>query len=205
MKTTLTPTQVQHILRVMPLHWYKVYRFQWETGCRISEALNLTNDCVEFPLVRFREHRLPNGSMWRPKRPASVRSIRLSPHLEDLFDVNDIMPTRLVFFPKLVKPFTLRAALNALQTAATIALVHLGRAVGTHDIRRARIVQALAAGADPNTVARAVGHASLSTTIGYIIHTPMIAALPPTNAEAIDNPVVADWAATLRPKNWRKA
>lgn len=76
--------------------------------------------------------------------------------------------------------------------------------LGTHSFRRGRITQSLEAGADPNVVARAVGHASLHTTLGYVANAPILAQLPPSDQGAVPNPAAAHWAAVVRPKEWRK-
>ncbi len=210
-KTTMSREEVERVLKYVSGHWIDLFRFQWETACRIGEALHLTNECVDFPNVAFQEHKLPCGGIWKPKLPSSVRKLRLPPECETLVDTASRVPVEFVFYPSREKAPTLRAALNALQGAAEKAGVQvyhkrkgelIPRLVGTHDLRRARIAQALAAGADPNTVARAVGHASLHTTVQYVVDTPMLAALPSSFADAIDNPVVAEWAAAFRPKKW---
>lgn len=176
--------------------WRAVFHFLWATGARCGEALALTPDCVEarapgVVAIHIRPHELPNGRLWRPKRPASVRTI-ICP--------DGALPPDWGAGPYVFPGArTVDAACKALKRACARADVPYN---GTHGFRRGRIVQALAAGADPNTVATAVGHASLLTTLTYVHAGGLEAALPDPDAPAQANPPAAEWLKAARPKKW---
>lgn len=195
----MTAAEIDRVLENCSPHWRAVFRCALTLGARIGEVLALTTDCVEpgpggRVVVHVRPHTLPNGKEWRPKRPASVRSLLVEPTPE-LALAADAVGVHWVYD----KARTPRAAQLALKKACTLAGVPYN---GTHDFRRARIVQALAAGADPNSVASAVGHASLATTMQYVTTGGLVAELPPVDAPATPNPAAAEWLKPTRRKNW---
>lgn len=176
--------------------WRAVFRFLWATGARCGEALALTPDCVEeraagVVAIHIRPHVLPDGRAWRPKRPASVRTIVAAAACLPA----DWREGPYVF----AGARTVDAACKALKKACVEVGVPYN---GTHGFRRGRIVQALAAGADPNTVATAVGHASLLTTLTYVHAGGLEAALPDPDAPAQANPPASEWLKACRPKKW---
>lgn len=187
-----------------PTPWRELFLALAETGARYSEMAWLTRECVELrpgrSLVHIIEHSLPDGSTWRPKRPSSIRTVFVRSELLGVQKVDT--PTAYVFWPSSTSaPPTVRSANRRLSTAA--------RTLGlptptTHDFRRARIVQALAAGGDPNTVRAAVGHRSLTSTLVYLQDVPLLAELPPMDAESRVNPNVAQYQQVFRKRNWTR-
>jgi integrase len=212
MKTTLPIEKWLEIIHECPMPWCDVFRLQLESGCRVGEILNLTAECLDVDddgrcWIHVREHLVRaldgSGDTWRPKRPSSVRTVEVPKVWRGRFErAWDGSIGRLVFFPGQGKPPTISTALWHLRKAARRCGVT--EKVGTHDLRRVRITQALVAGADPVTVARAVGHASLRTTLGYIRSIPMRCALPSLDSGAATNAPAAAWKGLVTPKNWRK-
>lgn len=221
MKRTLTPAQIRALIAEAPVRYRALFEFLYVTGCRLGEALNLPVEClepnpgeVEGWFVHIRER-----PAWKPKRPASIRTITVPGNT-----VSELLRASLrgAEFRRsaqssegaIVAP-TPRSARNSLvfcdaptdrscqrawNRAAEAAGV--GWARGTHHARRARINQALAAGAPPTTVSEAAGHASLRTTIGYVARTGLQAELPAPDAPPVSNPPAAAWSAALNPRRW---
>lgn len=193
------------IVEQVPAPWGRLFSLLRYTGARYSEVANLTRECLRPApsggrdvFIDIKPHTLPDGTLWRPKRPASVRSLRV-PGALALAYLEGPDPGALIFWPGRPRPVSVRQANRELERVCT----RLGlRQVRTHDFRRARIAQALAAGADPNTVRAAVGHRSLATTVGYLRDVPVQGALPPLDAEAVDNPVAAQYVPLYRKKTW---
>lgn len=183
------------------MNWVGVFKLQAELGARIGEILALRAADVERApgdraIVRIQEHELPDGTVWRPKSPTAIRALLASPEWADLAET--LEPSALLFFPGLKRP-----------PSRQLALYHLRRVSGnrtlcTHDLRRARIVQSLKAGADPATVARAVGHRNLWTTLKYVVNIPLLCELPPQEAAEQSNGAASKWQAALQPTSWRK-
>jgi len=168
--------------------WGPLFRFLWESGARVGEALALTGAQCEATeagtTVRIEPHELPDGSTWRPKRPASIRSLRLPPRV-----VPSTLPCAYVFLPDRRPVFNVQVNRALARRCATLGLPRYT----SHDFRRYRITQALLAGAEPLQLSRAVGHASLKTTAGYVRHVPLLCELCPSDAEPVANPAAAAW------------
>lgn len=199
-RTRATLPQLLEVVRRAREPWGTLFGFLLETGARYGEAAALTWDQIEptscgHLRVKIEPHALPSGKWWRPKRPASVRSLLINPTI--------LSPTGtgpgLIFFPARKSPPS--------RSSVCEYLARLSRAlnfppVQTHDFRRARIAQALAAGADPNTVRAAVGHRTLLSTMAYLVDTPVQAALPPLDAGAVSNPLAQQYLPHFRPAGW---
>lgn len=183
------------------MNWAGAFRLQAELGARVGEVLALRAADIERSadgrsIVRIQEHEFPDGTVWRPKSPAAIRALLAGSEWADL--AATIAPESLLFFPTLPRP-----------PSRQLALYHLRRLSGnrtlcTHDLRRARIVQSLKAGADPATVARAVGHRNLWTTLKYVVNIPLLCELPPQEAAEQANGAATKWQAALQPASWRK-
>ena len=131
--------------------------------------------------------------LWRPKKPSSIRSIRTSMPLPALTGLD-----ALLWWPDRPYPPARSSIAHVLARASR----GLPVVVRSHDFRRCRIVQALAAGADPNTVRAAVGHRSLATTMGYVSGVPLEVALPALDAPAVANAPATAWRAVTGPSGW---
>ena len=195
----LDATDLRAIADATPPPWRDLLRLLLETGARYQEIATLTAAQVDPDGLRIEPHALPDGALWRPKRPSSVRKIRLPQHPELLARL--ARTPGLVLFPGRDRPLTVRSANRALATAA--------RTLGmprptTHDFRRARITQALAAGCDPNVVRATVGHRSLVTTVQYLRDVPVAGTLPSLDAAAADNPAAAQYLNLVRSGQWRQ-
>ena len=134
-------------------------------------------------------------ALWRPKRPASVRTVRTSIPLP--VPVPGGMDS-LLFWPDRSYPPARSSVREILRRASR----GLPVVVKSHDFRRCRIVQALAAGADPNSVRAAVGHRSLATTMGYVQGVPLLVALPALDAPAVANAPAGAWKAVTGRAGW---
>lgn len=203
-----TLADAQRVLAALPDPWDQLLGLLLETGGRYSEIAALTWECISFSesyaLLAIKPHRLPNGSEYKPKRPASVRSLRVALERAPGRLQNRREPkcgSSLVWWPERAAPVQARTANWQLARACS----RLGVArFSTHHLRHLRITQALAAGADPNSVRAAVGHRSLGTTIGYLRDVPVQGALPDLEAGAVPNPVAAQYLAFgARAKNWK--
>lgn len=197
-RPAFTSAQAQELATVDPV-WGRLWRFLWETGCRRGEALALTGAQLEprgddTTLVRIIEHALPDGTAWRPKRPASVRAILVPSTVAPA-----TMRMAYAFMPEIPRPVHAMRIKRALDAACDAC--GLPRA-GTHAFRRGRIVQGLLAGAEPVQLSRTVGHASLKSTIAYVVHVPILGALPPSDAPPVANPSVGAYATSQRRANW---
>jgi integrase len=205
-----TLAQLRALADASKAPWGPLFGFLLETGCRYGEAAALTwaqvdpGSAVGDPwVIRVEPHTLPDGSLWRPKRPASVRALEVAPAaICDLSRRNPGFSTvsGLVFFPSRQRPPARSAVSDYLRRTA--AKLGLPPGCGTHDFRRARIAQALAAGADPNTVAACVGHRSLRSTVVYLRDVPVRCALPPLGADEVANPAAQKYLGLSRPANW---
>lgn len=185
----------------------------WLTACRVGEAVALTRECVEARpggwAIFVRCHTLPDGRQWRPKRVASVRQVRItsssaSRQLSEIL-TDAVLVSRAPESPcKSIWPWGSPPSVRAVQKAwrRSCELLGLSEFSGTHALRRARISQALAAGAPPSTVSEAAGHASLTSTIVYLGHSGCELELPPPDAEPVPNPPASSWLAALRERSW---
>lgn len=190
------------VARETPAPWCQLFAALADTGARYSELAFLTWECVELredvARISIAEHTLPDGRLWRPKRPSSIRIV---------FTKRSNLPakgapTAFVYWPPATfAPPTVRSANRRLSTAAR--LLGLATPPTTHDFRRARIVHALAAGGDPNTVRAAVGHRSLASTLEYLRGVPLQAELPPLESPEVVNPAAAQYAQVFRKRNWK--
>jgi integrase len=192
--------QLQKVVDAADLPWRNVFRLCLESGCRVGEAMYATGNCfmaVSDGRCAFviEPHTLPDGSEWLPKRPSSVRKLVVPAGYSQysvrgsrlaFFDEDTVTRTRYRWFwKKALKAAGLRP------DEAT-----------THDLRRARIVQSLASGADPWTVARCVGHSSLATTVTYLRSVPLLMELPPIEAQAGTNVAAEQWRNVFTPNHW---
>lgn len=180
--------------------WYELAAVLLHTACRFGEAAHATPESLCPAGLRIEPHELRDGTLWRPKRPSAIRTVPLPPPLALRLRDMGRGPRSLLFWPHRVRPPHVRTFIDNLRTAARRAGVPPAK---SHDFRRARIVQALQAGWDPNTVRAAVGHRSLSTTLGYLEGVPIVASLPPVAAEADPNPAANAYLPYARPRNWR--
>jgi integrase len=211
LRLALSPEQIRALLEALPDRWRPVFEFQFELGCRVGEALNLTWNCIDIDkqIVHFRPHELPDGSWWQPKSDASIRDVKLgeaAPALDQLLALHDnptqflpnisdpVQASGLIFFPGRERPKSYRQAQAVYKEAAR--KVGL-KSSGTHDLRRARICQALASGVDPNYLAAAVGHASLKTTLVYAKRVAILTELPPSSAEPVVGAAVGAWKGVI--------
>jgi integrase len=175
-----------------------------ETGGRYMEIATLTPAQLGTDSIRIEPHFLPDGSWWRPKRPASTRSTIVScDMLEALREAARGLPEHaLIWWPEKESPTQSRTANYYLRKHC----LRLNLPVfSTHQLRRVRITQSLAAGADPNTVRAAVGHRSLITTVRYMQDVPVRGVLPSLDAEPAKDPVVSQYMFMARNKNWSTA
>lgn len=205
-------------INLKPSHWADLYHFQAETGCRVSEALALTWECVEIihgedyyipaenpagfctvrgrdtAIVRVQPHDLPDGSEWIPKRPASVRAMVVALEALRPAEGSSAPPGgSLVFFPGRDRPPSRQAAHKALKR------LH-GPEAKSHDFRRAFITRQLSEGVDPWTLARYVGHRSLRSMLPYLV-----SVNTPVALTCAGNALPAEhWKAALQSANWRK-
>lgn len=196
-------------------NWRALFLLMLDTAARYSEIAALTWEQVPKqsggisapsrprPLleIRIEPHLLPSGRLWRPKRPASIRSIKIGADARAAFRLVPQGPKRtLIFFPAKEEPTQSRTANYILENACLAVGV---APFSTHQLRRIRLTQALAAGADPNTVRAAAGHRSLSTTMRYLEDVPILAELPPLRAEPIGNPAAQGFLFLARPSQWK--
>lgn len=199
-KHGFTHAEASAIVALADPPWNHIFRLLWETGARLSEVTHLTVDCVQADngacVLEFKEHTLPDGSTWKPKRPASIRAVRVPP-----WPIPQVPPGTLLFFPGKPRPPRRPTALWFLRKALQRA--GLPTEYATHCFRRGRITQALEAGADPHVVSRAVGHGSLTTTFGYLTYNPLLTELPDPAALPAPNAAVSKWQSTYRPREWK--
>lgn len=189
---------VQRVIEACPEPWRKLFHTMLYTGARYMEIATLTPEQVGMDSIKIEPHTLPDGSLWRPKRPASVRSIVISHEFAASLYAS-AQPGQLIFFPNKERPTNARTANYFLEKFCK----KLGvRYFSTHQMRRVRITQALEAGANPHSVRAAVGHRSLMTTIKYMDDVPVRGELPNVDAEPVDDPVCAQYMFLTRRKNW---
>ena len=195
---------VQRVVSACTHPWHALFTTLLETGARYSEIATLTREQVGIDSIRIEPHVLPSGREWRPKRPASVRTLVVGGDLAA--SLAGMTASReagvLIFWPERAEPVQSRTANYMLKKHC----LRLGvPPFSTHQFRRVRIAQSLQAGGDPNTVRAAVGHRSLLTTIGYLRDVPVRGELPALGAEAVANPAVAQYMSMARSKNWSAA
>ncbi len=131
--------------------------------------------------------------------PAGAVTLEKGPGFDSKSSEGETCPRSLVFWPDRSTPLTSRSARRELKRACEIVGVPY---FATHQLRRLRITQSLAAGADPNTVRASVGHRGILTTLGYLRDVPVKCELPALSEKECANPVANQYLGLVRRKNW---
>lgn len=189
---------VRRVLAACPPEWQKLFGVMLETGARYMEIATLMPEQVGIDSLKIEPHFLPDGTWWKPKRPASLRTVIIRQDLAE--QLRSAEPGKLIFFPHKSYPTHAKTGNYFLQK--TCKTLHIPTFT-THQLRRVRITQALEAGANPHTVRAAVGHRSLLTTVAYMNDIPVRAELPCLEAEPVPDPAVSQYLSMTRAKNWR--
>jgi len=139
------------IMAVLPPHWQLFYQLLWETGIRVSEALQLNR------------HDLENTGIWvtRTKRKDHPHehlplSLGLYTRIRSWLELS---PRRAIW------PYTASAAWLALKKACAEAGVR--KSIHPHSFRHGLGTRARQAGYDIAIVQRLLGHASIRSTERY--------------------------------------
>ena len=195
------PELVERVIACAREPWRAIFELCGATGARINEIVNLSWSCVPEPgRVRIEEHEIL-GKAWRPKRPASVRELMVHPELlpvrpEDAGPADSIWGFSKPQHASAYRYYLCEACEAAGLDSCT---------VRSHDFRRLFVTKGLLAGAPPLLVSRAAGHASLKSTLRYIVNLPV--PLDVRKIVSYTSCTGANGASELQPlvtpKNWR--
>lgn len=133
-----------------------------ETGCRISEALNLTSDRIDLEAGTI------NFESLKKRRRGVYRAVPVSPDvLADLKRVHSLAPST----SKEVVPFKLWPWARMTAYRHVLTVMGAAKIKGPHatpkGLRHGFAIAALEAGVPINLVQRWMGHSSLATTAIY--------------------------------------
>ncbi len=171
-RITLTPEQVGKVVAATGDGYSPVIAFIAQTGCRVSEALGLVWADVDLGArtVRFERQLAPDGTRAPLKTRASRRRIDLPAEtVRSLAALKlaalDTRASALVFQSKVGRPnrHNLNRALYAACECAEVPKI------SAHGLRHAHGSALLAAGVDPATVAKRLGH-SLAVLLSTYAH-----------------------------------
>jgi integrase len=152
------------------------------TGLRIGEALGLQWPDVDWTRKLLRvEHKLkPNlGRGWRLEKPKTKTSVRFVPLVDEAIEVLEAQLARkirriepdFVFVDQLGEPWTqdsVRHHMELIGRKAGIKRDGPKALVTPHDLRRSAATFLHGQGVPLASIQHVLGHASISTTIGYI-------------------------------------
>ncbi|XUB23964.1 hypothetical protein IGK02_001178 [Enterococcus sp. MSG3327] len=171
----LNQHEIQLLLRELDLkqelNWDWFILLVSKTGLRFSEALALTPDDFDFfhqkiTITKTWNYRNSNGSFQPTKNTSSVRKIQMDWQLAMQFSqlVKDLEPDQPIFVKKRVFNSTVNNRLKVLCTNAKIPVITV------HSLRHTHASLLLFAGVSIASVAKRLGHSSMTTTQETYLH-----------------------------------
>lgn len=171
----LNQHEIQLLLRELDLkqelNWDWFILLVSKTGLRFSEALALTPDDFDFfyqkiTITKTWNYRNSSGSFQPTKNTSSVRKIQMDWQLAMQFSqlVKDLEPDQPIFVKKRVFNSTVNNRLKVLCTNAKIPVITV------HSLRHTHASLLLFAGVSIASVAKRLGHSSMTTTQETYLH-----------------------------------
>ncbi|MEX1549954.1 site-specific integrase [Enterococcus sp. C50] len=171
----LNQHEIQLLLRELDLkqelNWDWFILLVSKTGLRFSEALALTPDDFDFfhqkiTITKTWNYRNSKGSFQPTKNTSSVRKIQMDWQLAMQFSqlVKDLEPDQPIFVKKRVFNSTVNNRLKVLCTNAKIPVITV------HSLRHTHASLLLFAGVSIASVAKRLGHSSMTTTQETYLH-----------------------------------
>ena len=174
----LDPEAVAELLAALPgpgTTWTDYARVILLTGLRPSEAAGITSDRITGGILTV-DRQLDRGGtgLVPPKTPASVRQIPLSDAALAVLESRPVASDGLLFVNRHRRPLSQSTRTGAWHKAAAV-LAADGHplptaARGWHTLRHTFASTALAAGMDPATLSRFLGHATVDETLRTYSH-----------------------------------
>jgi len=149
---------------------YTILLFMYNTGTRVSEAINTRLSWLSLTKSSSRVNILSKGNKWRtcplwPETTAALQTL-INVHKEN------IGPDDHIFLNRFGNPISRFGVMRIVEKYKTVAEMHLPQLqkknVTPHTLRHSTAMHLLQSGVEINVIRSWLGHANLATTHGYI-------------------------------------